>query len=61
VAGSCEHGNEPLGSLKGREFLDELSVLMAVFVVPCRSVYQGCQLGDKLSVAPLLLMLLWSW
>jgi len=21
-AGSCEHGNEPLGSIKGREFLD---------------------------------------
>jgi len=22
VAGSCEHDNEPLGSIKGREFLD---------------------------------------
>jgi hypothetical protein len=22
VAGSCEHGNEPLGSIKCREFLD---------------------------------------
>jgi hypothetical protein len=22
VAGSCEHGNEPLGSIKGGEFLD---------------------------------------
>jgi hypothetical protein len=22
VAGSSEHGNEPLGSIKGREFLD---------------------------------------
>jgi hypothetical protein len=22
VAGSCEHGNEPSGSIKGREFLD---------------------------------------
>jgi hypothetical protein len=22
VVGSCEHGNEPLGSMKGREFLD---------------------------------------
>jgi hypothetical protein len=22
VVGSCEHGNEPLGSTKGREFLD---------------------------------------
>jgi hypothetical protein len=21
VAGSCEHGNEPLGSIKGEEFL----------------------------------------
>jgi len=26
VAGSCEHGNEPLGSIKGGEFLDSLSV-----------------------------------
>jgi len=25
VAGSCEHGNEPLGSVKGWEFLKELS------------------------------------
>jgi hypothetical protein len=22
VAGSCEHGNEPLGSIKGGEFLE---------------------------------------
>jgi hypothetical protein len=29
VAGSCEHGNEPLGSIKCREFLDQLSVLLA--------------------------------
>jgi hypothetical protein len=25
VAGSCEHGNEPLGSIKGGEFLDWLN------------------------------------
>jgi hypothetical protein len=25
VAGSCEHGNEPSGSIKGKEFLDQLS------------------------------------
>jgi hypothetical protein len=25
VAGSCEHGNEPSGSIKGTEFLDQLS------------------------------------
>jgi hypothetical protein len=25
VAGSCEHGNEPFGSIKGRELLDQLS------------------------------------
>jgi hypothetical protein len=24
VAGSCEHGNEPSGFIKGREFLDQL-------------------------------------
>jgi hypothetical protein len=29
VAGSCEHGNEPSGSIKFGEFLDELSVLSA--------------------------------
>jgi hypothetical protein len=29
VAGFCEHGNEPSGSIKGREFLDWLSVLLA--------------------------------
>jgi hypothetical protein len=25
VAGSCEHGNEPMGSAKDRKFLDKLS------------------------------------
>jgi hypothetical protein len=25
VAGSCEHGNEPLGSIKDGDFLDQLS------------------------------------
>jgi hypothetical protein len=25
VKGSCEHGNEPSGSIKGGEFLDRLS------------------------------------
>jgi hypothetical protein len=29
MAGSCEHGNESLGSIKGREFLDWLTVLLA--------------------------------
>jgi hypothetical protein len=29
VAGSLEHGNEHLGSIKGREFLDYLSLLLA--------------------------------
>jgi hypothetical protein len=24
VAGCCEYGNEPSGSMKGREFLDQL-------------------------------------
>jgi hypothetical protein len=27
--GSCEHGDEPLGSIKCREFLDWLSILLA--------------------------------
>jgi hypothetical protein len=26
VAGSCEHGNEPSGSLKGRKFLDWVTI-----------------------------------
>jgi hypothetical protein len=25
VSGSCEHGNEPVGSVKGRTFFDQLS------------------------------------
>jgi hypothetical protein len=25
VAGSCEHGNEPPGYIKGREFIEQLS------------------------------------
>jgi hypothetical protein len=29
VAGSCEHGNEPSGSIKYGEFFDQLSVLLA--------------------------------
>jgi hypothetical protein len=29
VARSCEHGDEPSGSIKCREFLDYLSVLLA--------------------------------
>jgi hypothetical protein len=29
VAGPCEHGNEPSGSIKCGEFLDKLSVLLA--------------------------------
>jgi hypothetical protein len=29
VVGSCEHGNQPSGSIKDGEFLDQLSVLLA--------------------------------
>jgi hypothetical protein len=29
VAGSCEHGNEPSGSITSGEYLDQLSVLLA--------------------------------
>jgi hypothetical protein len=29
VTGSCEHGNEPSGSIKCGEFLDYLRVLLA--------------------------------
>jgi hypothetical protein len=29
MAGSCEHGNEPLSSMKGSEFFDLQSVLSA--------------------------------
>jgi hypothetical protein len=28
VEGCCEHGNETSGSIKDREFLDQLSVLL---------------------------------
>jgi hypothetical protein len=30
VASSCDHGNEPSGSIKGRIFLDQLSVLFSL-------------------------------
>jgi len=29
VAGYCEHGSEHLGSIKGREFFDQLSDYLA--------------------------------
>jgi hypothetical protein len=35
VVGSCEHGNEPSGSIKRGEFLDLLSVLLASFEGLC--------------------------
>jgi hypothetical protein len=35
VADSCEHGNEPSGSIKCREFLDCLSVLLASYEGLC--------------------------
>jgi hypothetical protein len=33
VAGSCEHSNEPLGSIKGAELLDQHSILHGVYLV----------------------------
>jgi hypothetical protein len=35
MAGSCEHGSEPSGSIKGGELLDQLSVLS----VPQKGLY----------------------
>jgi hypothetical protein len=35
VASSCEHGNEPSGSIKYGEFLDLLNVLLASQEGPC--------------------------
>jgi hypothetical protein len=29
VVGSCEHGNESLGSIKGGESLDQLNLILA--------------------------------
>jgi hypothetical protein len=43
VVGSCEHGNELLGFMKGGEFLDQLSdldsqeVLCPMALVVCRT------------------------
>jgi hypothetical protein len=31
--GSCEHGNEPLDSIKGREFLDQLSINLSTRIL----------------------------
>jgi hypothetical protein len=38
VAGSCEHGDEPSGSVKHTEFLNRLSVLLASQVGLLRGV-----------------------
>jgi hypothetical protein len=35
VAGSCEHGEEPSGSIKGVEFLGYLSMLLASQIGLC--------------------------
>jgi hypothetical protein len=35
VAGSCEHRNETLGTLKDEEFLDQVSVLSASQEILC--------------------------
>jgi len=36
VPGSCEHANEPLGSLKGVEFVDQMSDCF-----PIRTLFHG--------------------
>jgi hypothetical protein len=30
LSGSCEHGDEPLGSIKGREFLDQMTLKLVL-------------------------------
>jgi hypothetical protein len=44
VAGSCGHGNEPFSSIKGVEFLDYLTLLLAYeglcYVDLSRSTFQ---------------------
>jgi len=33
VVGSCEHGNEPSGSVKGKELLDQLTINLSMKLV----------------------------
>jgi hypothetical protein len=43
VAGSCEHGTEPSGSIKGGEFLDHLSGFLSLM----KDLLQGINLSWK--------------
>jgi len=48
MAGSCEHSNEPSGSIKGEEFLDKLDdVLVSEKGLYCMLV--GCVHRNNLS------------
>jgi hypothetical protein len=42
VAGSCEHGDEPSGSIKRGKFLDQLSVLLASQEGLCSMEFVSC-------------------
>jgi hypothetical protein len=49
VAGPCEHGNEPSGSIKGEEFLDFLSDCQSllhgiIFKAECVTTIHKCLL-----------------
>jgi hypothetical protein len=48
VVGCCEHGNEPSGFIKGREFLDYLSDLrfVAFPATEYDEVFSGYQPGQ---------------
>jgi hypothetical protein len=46
VAGSCEHGNEPSGSIKFGEFLDYLSLLLASQEGLCSMELVSCSVMD---------------
>jgi hypothetical protein len=56
VAGSCEHSNKTLGSIKCGEFLDKLGVLLAYLEGLCSMVlvrvylwaYYVCQYKERL-------------
>jgi hypothetical protein len=46
VSGSCDqHGNEPLGCIKGNEFLDYLSISFSRGISPMELVNFGVKVG----------------
>jgi hypothetical protein len=61
VVGSCEHGNEPSGSIKGEEFLEQLLVLSAFshYNNYKNNNYNNDIMGDFVVYSPYLVVLVY--